>query len=260
MLDLELETVLWQTVNFLVLLAALYYVLFRPTIAKVRQDAEAKRRKTLELEQSITEADELRAELERRLAAAGQVAAEIMSSARDQAEAERAVVANEARGEVERILAEAHIDAYRLKEQALDEFRNDLLRAVLDVAGLTIGRAAPVTLHDSLVQQLCDSVWEMGQSDMRRVDVLRQSLGERTPTVVTRTAQALTKEQQGLVARTFAALADRNVNIDMRVEPSLGLGLEVRLGDLVLDNTISGRLDSLRDTVAEALMERLSDA
>jgi len=48
------------------------------------------------------------------------------------------------------------------------------------------------------------------------------------------------------------------VNIETKVEPALGLGLEVRLGDLVLDNTVSGRLESLRDTVADALKERLA--
>lgn len=258
MLDLELETIGWQALNFLILFVALYFVLFRPTLSRVREHAEQKQRQSERLAQSIAEADELRGELERRLAAADQEAEAVIGSARDQAEVERAAAVEKARREVERILAEAHVDAYRLKEQELDEFRDDALRAVLDVSSLTIGQAAPAALHDSLVQQLCDSVWEMGQTDMRRVDMLRQSLGDRTPTVVIRTAHALTRDQQGLVARTFAALADRNVNIETKVEPALGLGLEVRLGDLVLDNTVAGRLESLRGTVADALKERLA--
>ena len=259
MLDLNLETIAWQTFNFLVLFVALYFVLFRPTVARVRESAEAKRQRELRLEQSIAQAEQLRSELERRLASAQQEADEIVSSARDQAEVERATVIGVARGEVERVLAEAHVDAYRVRDQELGEFRDELLRTVLDVAGLTIGRVAPAALHDGLVQQLCDSVWDMGQSDMHRVELLRQSLGDRTPTVVTRSAQPLTKEQQGLIARTFAALADRNVNIEVTVEPPLGLGLEIRLGDIVLDNTIAGRLDALRGTVADALKERLPD-
>ncbi len=130
---------------------------------------------------------------------------------------------------------------------------------MLDVSSLVIGRVAPEELHATLVQQLCDSVWEMGRSDMRRVEVLRRSLGDRTPTVVVRTAQPLSAEQQGLVVRTFSALADRGVNIDLKVESSLGLGVQVRLGDIVMDNTIAGRLDELRDSVIEALDERIAD-
>lgn len=151
------------------------------------------------------------------------------------------------------------MDAYRLKRQAVRDFHDELLGAVLDVSGLVIGRVAPEELHASMVQQLCDSVWEMGRNDMRRVDLLRRALGDRTPTVVARTAQSLSAEQQGLVIRTFSALADRSVNIDLKVEPSLGLGLQVRLGDLVMDNTIAGRLDELRDSVVEALDERIAN-
>lgn len=260
MLDLELETIGWQAFNFLILFVALYFVLFRPMLSRVREHAEQRRMQTEQLEASIAEADELRNELERRLAAVDLEAEALISNARDEAEVERVAAIEQARREVEHILAEAHINAYRSRVQELEEFRDGLLRAVLDVSSLAIGNAAPEALHDSLVQQLCDSVWEMGQTDMRRVDMLRHSLGDRTPTVVVRTAHALTRDQQGLVARTFAALADRNVNIEMKAEPSLGLGLEVRLGDLVLDNTVAGRLESLKGTVADALKERLADA
>jgi F0F1-type ATP synthase delta subunit len=59
--------------------------------------------------------------------------------------------------------------------------------------------------------------------------------------------------------RTFSALADRDVNVDLKVDPSLGLGLQVRLGDLVMDTTIAGQLDGLRENVVEALEERTAD-
>ena len=93
---------------------------------------------------------------------------------------------------------------------------------------------------------------------MQRVELLRQSLGDRTPTARVRSARALRPEQQGLVVRTLSALADRNVSLDVQVEPSLGLGLEVRLGDLVVDNTIAGQLEELRESVIAALEERVT--
>ncbi len=258
MLDLELETIGWQALNFLILFVALYFVLFRPTLSRVREHAEQKQRQSERLAQSIAEADELRGELERRLAAADQEAEAVIGSARDQAEVERAAAVEEARREVERILAEAHVDAYRLKEQELDEFRDDALRAVLDVSSLTIGQAAPAALHDSLVQQLCDSVWEMGQTDMRRVDMLRQSLGDRTPTVVIRTAHALTRDQQGLVARTFAAPADRKREYRDEVEPARSWGLKCGWAIWCLTTRWPDDSESLRGTVADALKERLA--
>jgi F-type H+-transporting ATPase subunit b len=259
MLELDLATVLWQAVNFIILMAALYYILFRPILRQMhaRQEEQARTKRQLELDQQ--HAADLRAELGARLSSAEEEAEALITRARNQADVERAAILQEAQAEVERILTEAQMDAYRLKRQAVDEFHEDLLSAVLDVSGLVIGRVAPDELHASMVGQLCDSVWEMGQSDMRRVEVLRRSLGERTPTVVARTAQPLTPQQQGNLVRTFSALADRNVNIDLQVEPALGLGVQVRLGDLVMDNTIAGRLDDLRDSVLTSLTEHMAN-
>ena len=259
MLQLDLATILWQVVNFLILFVALYFLLFKPVMAAIRKREDLRQQQARKLEEDRTAAAALRSELESRLSSAEEEAEVIISRAKDQAEVERGTLVEEARAEVERILTEAHADAYRLKRQSVDEFHDELLSAVLDVSGLVIGKVAPDGLHTSLVDQLCNSVWEMGQSDMRRVEALRQSLGDRSPTLVARTARTLSPEQQGLIVRTFSALADRSVNIDLRVEPSLGLGLQVRLGDLVMDNTIAGRLGELRESVVDALAERISN-
>jgi F-type H+-transporting ATPase subunit b len=259
MLDVDLMTILSQMVNFAILAVALYYLLFRPAMKGIKARAEEREFEVRQLEEDREEVAVLRAELESRLSSAEEEAEDIVSRARNQADVERAALVQEAQAEVERLLTEAQMDAYRLKRQAVEEFHDELLEAVLDVSGLVIGRIAPEELHQSMVQQLCDSVWELGQSDMRRVETLRRSMGERTPTVVARTAQALSPEQQGLVVRTFSALADRSVNIDLKVEPALGLGMQVRLGDLVVDNTTAGRLDELRDSVVDALEERIKN-
>jgi F0F1-type ATP synthase membrane subunit b/b' len=258
MLELDASTVLWQIVNFLVLFAALYFILFRPMMRRIREQAEEKARMMEKLKEDQREAENLREELEARLENAEDEAESIVERAKNQAEVERAELLQEAQAEVERILAEAQTDASRLKRQAIEEFHDELLQGVLDVSGLVIGRVAPEDMHESMVQQLSDSVWELGRSDMRRVEVLRRSLGERTPTVMARTAKTLSPEQQGRLVRTFSALADRNVNIDLKVEPTLGLGIQVRLGDLVMDNTIAGRLDELRDSVSDALKEEIA--
>ncbi|MGC9469622.1 MAG: F0F1 ATP synthase subunit delta [Anaerolineae bacterium] len=258
-LNPDATTILWEAFNFLVLFVALYFVLFKPMMKSMKERARKKEQAMEQLQQDREEVSRLRAELESRLDSAEEEAEAVMTRARNQAEVERAALMQEAQAEVERILTETQMDAYRLKRQAVDEFHDELVEAVLDVSGLIIGRVAPDELHDGMVEQLCDSVWELGQSDMQRVDALRRSLGERTPTVMVRTAQPLSPDQQGRVARTFSALADRDVNVDLKVEPSLGLGMQVRLGDLVMDNTIAGRLGELRESVVESLEAEITN-
>jgi len=89
--------------------------------------------------------------------------------------------------------------------------------------------------------------------------LLRRSLGQREPTAHISTAQALTVEQQGLMARTLTALADRHVDLEVRVEPALVAGIRVRIGDIIVDSSIAGQMDELRTQAMSALEERIAD-
>jgi F-type H+-transporting ATPase subunit b len=259
MLNLDLYTVLWQVVNFLVFAWLLYRFLFRPMSQRIKAVAAEKEQLRQELIADREVAAVLRTELEARIADTEAEAASIIAEAKNRAELDRTALMEEVQAEVEHILTEAQVDAYRLKRQAVDEFHEDLLRAVLDVSALTIGRVSPAQLQDALLKQLNDSVWELGRADMQRVEGLRRSLGARTPVVIARAAKPLSAEQQGQLVRTFTALADRNITLDLKVEPSLGLGMRVRIGDFVLDNTITGKLGALHEEVMDTLKERLAD-
>jgi len=258
MLNLDVWTIAFQIINFLALVAALYYLLFRPVMRNVAQRATEKEQLAHELAQERQEAAKLRAELEARLAYADQEAAAIITTAREQAEADRKALLQETRVEIERILTEAHADAQRLRQQAVDKSHDDVLDTILEISGSVIGRTAPPEVHDALVQQFSDRIWELGRSEMERVETLRRALGDRTPTAYVTTARPLSPEQQGLLARTFTALADRHVNLELKTDPSLAIGVQVRLGDTVVDNSVGGQLAEMRNAVLMALKEHMT--
>ncbi|MDY7078271.1 MAG: F0F1 ATP synthase subunit delta [Chloroflexota bacterium] len=258
MLNLDVWTILFQIINFLILAAALYYLLFRPVMRNVEQRAAEKEQLARELARERQEAANLRAELEERLAHSEEEAATIVAAAREQAEADRRALLQEAHAEVERILVEAHTDTQRLRQQTVDESHDDLLDAILEISGSVIGRTAPPEVHDALVQQLCDRIWELGRSEMDRVETFRRALGDRTPTAYVTAARPLSPEQQGLLARTFTALADRHVNLELKTDPALAAGIQVRLGDTLVDNSIGGQLAEMRETVLKILEERVT--
>ena len=72
------------------------------------------------------------------------------------------------------------------------------------------------------------------------------------------TARPLSPEQQSELARTFTALADRHVDVEVNTDPEMGAGVRVRIGDIVIDNSIAGRLQELREEASELVEERLS--
>jgi len=63
----------------------------------------------------------------------------------------------------------------------------------------------------------------------------------------------LTTEQQMKLLSTFNALTDKEVDLVVSVKPELVSGIRARVGDIVLDNTISTHLESLRDEIGQKL-------
>jgi F-type H+-transporting ATPase subunit delta len=157
------------------------------------------------------------------------------------------------------VLVEAQTDAYRIRSHAVETFHTDLVDAILDVSAIVIGNALPVEVHGSLVRQLSDRIWELGRTDIQRVESLRESLGQREPTAYITAAESLTVELQGLMARTLTALADRHVDLEIQVDPSLVAGIRVRIGDIIVDSSVAGQLDELRDQVVTSLQEHITD-
>ncbi len=252
-------TIVFQIVNFLVLTGLLYLLFFKPVMRKVQARMDEKERLMAQLVHDQAAAARLRVELEQRLAALDDESARIISAAHERAATERVAVLRRAQEEVEHLLVEAQMDAYRIRQQALDEFHDQLLDSILTISAQAIERVAPAELHEALVRQLNERIREMGRSEVARVEAFRRALGERTPTVTVTSARPLSPELQGLLVRTFSALADRTPRLELHIDPSLALGVRVRIGDIMMDNSIAGHLAEVRESVSQSLKERLAN-
>ncbi len=255
----NLQTILFQVLNFVVLAAGLYYLVFRPVRRSMKERAAEREREREELEESRAQAVELRDDLEEKLAHAEERSDEIVAEAKEQAEEARRELMAEAEAEAEDILAEAHAEAEDMRQQAIDDFQAELLDTIVAVSTHVIGQVLPREAHDALIRQMTDRIWEMGREEMTRVESFRRSLGERVPTAHVAVARELSREQRGLLVRTLEALADRQVDLDTMVDSSLGGGVRVRLGDVIVDNTIAGKLADLRSSMAVMVDEQLGD-
>lgn len=211
-----------------------------------------------EIAQERDAAEAFRADWQAQLGRVETEAAEIISRAEERARQQAKALRVEAYAEAERVLAQAQLEAVRWREQAISEFHDELLDTILDVSAQLMAQTAPPSLHDTLVQQLSDRIWAMGRQDMERVDNIRRSLRDREPTVYVTTARPLTTTQQGQLVRTFTALVDRNVSLKLNTDATLAAGLRIRLGDLVVENTITAQLEDLREQAAETLSKTVS--
>ena len=257
MLDPDWTTILFEVVNFIVLVVLLNRFLFKPVMVRVRQQAADKAKLQAEMESQLVDTQRLRVELEARLAAAQVEADALVEEGRISAETERNTLLQNAHQQADDILRSAHAEGEQFKKNIATLYENQLVDTVIQVSRSVLHNAASADQHDILVQQLNDEIWHLGQNDLSRVQSVRQSLGEREPTVDVCTARPLTIAQQGLLARTFTALADHDIDLRINIDPSLGAGLRVRIGDLMVENCLSDQLDVLRDDVKQSLSTRL---
>jgi F-type H+-transporting ATPase subunit b len=260
MLSLDLVTVVFQLINFVVLALILNRLLFQPILRRAAERADEKERLMRELAEERQAVAALRADLEQKRAGLEEERDQSVARIREDAESHRQELLKGARAEAEKLLMEAQTDAYRMRQQAMDDFHEQLVGSILDISGTIIGRVAPPAVHDALVQGLSERIREMGRSEMERVEAVRRSLGDREARASVASARELSGEQQAQLARTLTALADRHVNIELSISPGLVAGLQVRLGDTVIDNSLAGQLEELRQQASLAIREQVSGA
>ena len=79
--------------------------------------------------------------------------------------------------------------------------------------------------------------------EFRRLDDDRQGITHATAT----TAAALTPDEVGALTERLERSTGRRVALDVEVDPSLLGGLVVRVGDRMIDGSVRGRLERLRN-------------
>lgn len=259
MLDLDLVTILAEIFNFLVLAVVLYFVLFKPIVKRMEKNAKKRAALIKMAQEKHDEAQEKLDTIEERLDNIDQEIEVHLEKAQAQAQKESEALLEATQKEAEKILLDAEKEVAKLQQQEIDKFHEELVETILNISKQILSKTTPNEVHNRLVEELNEEIWDLGKSDMRQVRTVRDSLAERTPTVHVTSAKELSPDQQRAIIRTFSALADRNINMEIDVDPDLISGVRVRMGDLIVENTLAMELAEVKTDVAESIEESMSN-
>ncbi len=259
MLDIDLVTILAQILNFLIIAIALYFLLFKPTVKRIEERSREKETILLNAKQKEMEAEEKLALVEGRLANIDREIEMRIEDAYQKAQAESQALLEETQKMAEKIIRDAEKEAEKRQSLEMEELEQELVDTILNISAQVLSRTTPDNTHEMFIEELNQEIWDMGKSDMPQVRTIRDSLAERTPTVNVVTAKALTPDQQRSLVRTFSALANRNVNMEIEIDPNLIAGIKLRMGDLVVENNLAVELEELKSEVIESLEESVND-
>jgi F-type H+-transporting ATPase subunit b len=241
-LGINLGYLIVQVFNFLIVLTILVAWVYRPLLNMLRQRRE-NIAKGLEDARIAAEAREnAEKEAENILAKAQQEAGQIVREATGRGEQVQKEIKEAAEAEAATILENARADAQQEKESSLGELRGQVAALAVAAAQKVIGESLDEKRQHALIEEFFSGV-KKGKVILLEGESITGASAEVT------SALPLTKKEQDAVKKDVVGKLGDSATISFRVDPSILGGLVVRVGDKVLDGSVAGKLDSLRQTL-----------
>lgn len=259
MLEIDWVTILWEIVNFIFITIALYYLVFKPIVKRSEARAKEKARLLSEIIQDRESAAKKLEEIEQRLANLDKEMQLITDDAYEQNKILQAKLLEATREEANQILHEALQEAHKEQFVNTKQYHNDLTDLIMRLSRDSLRKVTPPSVHASLIDGLVKNVLDMGKKQMQQVQTIRDSFLERQANAFVTSAYPLTPEQELMLVRTFNALVDKDVNLEIDLNEALIAGIKVRLGDVVIENSLGALLETIRAEIKDSLELAISE-
>ena len=227
-LGINTALIIAQIVNFVFLIAFLNQLVIKPVLASL----DSRRKRVDESLENARKADERLANVEKdyqaKLAEAAIDAQKQRGEtlAATQTEAQR--IRNEAAIEVDRVKSQARVDATAERNQLLADSRNQIVALVMAATNKLVGESLDASRQKALINDFFAKVPAgVGSASGAKVTVT--------------SAVPLNADEQAKVQADLGA-----TEIEYVVDPGILGGLVVRVGDKIIDGSVSSKVTSLR--------------
>lgn len=229
-----------QIANFAVLAFLLQRFAYKPLL---RMFDERRQRIEKGLEDArLAEEARANAESERQqiLDQARAEAQGIVAEANQRGEAQAAKIVEEAQGQAQGILGEARTEAQAERNRMLGEMRGQISALSIAAANQLIGASLDERRQMELVNEFFSGVKAGKVSVADKAGVL---IGEKA--VVT-SALPLSEADQATFRAYLQGQLGADAAVEFKTDPAILGGVLLRIGDMVVDDSVSGRLGALR--------------
>lgn len=241
-IGINLGYLIVHALNFLIMLLILAALAYKPILNAL----ENRRQKIAQGLEDSRVASEARANAEQEaqkiIAEAQERAGEIVREATERAEIAAREVQEAARAEAEKARDAAMAEIQQERDRNLADLRGQVGTLAIAIAQKLIGASLDETRQRDLINEFFSGVRE------GRVTVLEgTTLNGGAAEVIS--ALPLTPQEQDRVKEEILARLGAQATVTFRVDPSILGGLVIRVGDKVLDASLSGQLDHMREAM-----------
>ena len=242
-LGVNLGFFLFQVFNFVILVVLLYAWAYKPIINML----ENRKRKIAQGLEDAQVAAEARSNAEKE-------AGKIISQAQAEAQQKVREATERAEAAAREVMAQAEADIARLRESALADAAQERDRILADVRGQIAAlamAAAQKLVGEALDEKRQHSLIEEFFSGVKagKVVVLEEAGDLSGPAAEVTSALPLTDDEKERVKQEVLTRLGGGAMVSFRVDPSILGGLIVRVGDRLLDGSVSGQLEQLRQNL-----------
>lgn len=241
-LGINLGYLFVQIFSFLILFVVLRAWVFGP-ITQLLTDRRERIAQGLEDARVAEEARQnAEKEADQILAEAQQKANQRVREATERAEEAAREVRTEAEGQAREILDSARHEAEQVRQEALGELRGQMAAMVMAAAQKVIGDGLDEGHQRRLIDEFFSGV-RSGQVVVVEGEDLQGQSAEVTSAV------PLTEQEKERVRENVISKMGGDASVSFTVDPDILGGLIVRVGDRVLDGSVAGKLDSMRQSL-----------
>ena len=160
-MTLDLSTSIWMIINFMVILAILYYFFYNPVMKFMDDRSEEIANNISEAEHGRKEAAALLQEYQEKIAGAKDEAQEIIAKAAKTGEQERAAILAQTRDESAVLLERARQEIQREKDQAVHDLRQEVSTLAVMAAEKILSRNIDTEDNQRIVDDFLSEVGEI---------------------------------------------------------------------------------------------------
>ena len=161
MLQLEPGMIIWTWVTFLVLLAVLYKVAWKPLVKIIEDRENAIEENLRNAQQDREHSETLLKEQEAKLTKTHEEVKAILEDSRQLAEKTKKEITEQAKSDAEKLLNRGKADLEREKLDALNSLKKEISSLVIKASSKVIGEALDEKKHQNVIEQ---SIKQLGKN------------------------------------------------------------------------------------------------
>jgi len=242
-LGINLGFFLFQVFNFIIVLVLLTAWAYKP-LMNALENRKKKIAQSLEDARIAAEARaNAEAEANKILADARSQASKEISEATSRADKAAREVMAQAEKDAAKIRSDGSVEAAAERERVLSEVRGQIASLAIAATHKLVGEALDERRQHALVDEFFSGI------KAGNVVVLENASLEGGSAEVTSALTLTAEEQQKVKESILTQLGGQQATVTFRIDPSIMGGLVVKVGDKVLDGSVSGQLETLRQNL-----------